>query len=134
MSTKAQRDKLERICRFRDAAVNDNWSIEQTYNTESQDRAAKLRRDGFTMNIVTRDGRRDNVNWVESAIHIWGPDDLVINPPINYDWGAIQKGLRTCNNCGKTNVETVRYSFAGRCCRACRPEMKRIHEQPGWTS
>lgn len=27
-----------------------------------------------------------------------------------------------------------RFSFAGRACAACIPEMRRVHERPGWSA
>ena len=70
----------------------------------------------------------------EGSVSIWGPDSLAIAVPMPYSWDAIVAGARTCSACGKTDVDTQRFSFAGRCCAACLPEMRRQHERPGWTS
>lgn len=134
--------EFERVVRWRAAAVADGWSIAPTYpGTEPADRAARLSRDGFTIQILTR----DMLAWFEAgkqswkpkvryslSITIWGPDGLQIDPPHEYDGAAIIAGLRHCMNCGADDVETQRFSFAGRCCAACRPEMSRLTEQPGW--
>lgn len=118
---------------WRDAAVADGWSIEPTYDYEPVERAWRLSREGFSVQGITR-AARDDTEMTTADIHIWGPDGLAIRPPPIYDWSAIVAGSRTCNACGATDVETQRYGFAGRCCAACRPEMARIHEQPGWTN
>lgn len=51
---------LEYVRAYRDAAVADGWSIEATYKEETFDRAARLRKDGFLMSILTRDNSEDH--------------------------------------------------------------------------
>ncbi len=118
---------------WRDAAVADGWACEPTYGDhESVDRAYRLNHpEGFTAQGLARTGSERSLPVAE--LHIWGPDGLRIEPPATYDMAAIRAGLRRCDNCKATDVSTRRYSFAGRCCDACRPEMARQHEQPGWT-
>lgn len=116
---------------YRDAAVADGWKISPTYGNEPVTSAAKLRRDGFVMSVLAR--RRTGGRYkYEAGIHIWGPDGLGVEPPPIYSFAAIVAGTRRCSACGKGDVETTRFSFAGRCCRDCLPEMRRQHEQPGW--
>lgn len=122
----------DRICTFRDAAVNDGWSIKPTYGTESVDRASSLKKDGFVMMIITRETPH---KWkYEANISIWGPDGLGIPSPYSYDFDKISKSLTTCPVCKAENVETQRFSFAGRCCADCRPKMAAKHEQGNWTA
>jgi len=129
------RADLERVIQFRDAAVADGWVMTPTYDFESVDRASHLHKDGFVISILSRDNSEAERNYkYEAQVSIWGPDGMAIKPPQTYDWPTIQAGLRTCNKCGATDVNTERYSFAGRCCAACLPEMRRQHERPGWTS
>src|SRR6185312_8426260 len=117
---------------FRDAAVTDGWTIAPLYITEAMDRAARLTRDGFVLQVITRD-MTGHFKWkAEADVSIWGPDGLCIEVPADYAWGAITAGLRTCHNCHKTDVDTERYGFAGRCCAECRPAMAAKHERPGW--
>jgi hypothetical protein len=116
-----------KACEFRDAAVKDGWLIEPTYEHESIDRAATLKKEGFFIQVITRLGK-------EASINIWGPDGMAINPPDTYSWAAISSGLCICNLCGKTDVETHRFSFAGRACLECLPAAKKKHEYPGWTN
>ena len=123
-------------CAFRDAAVADGWSIKPTYQSEPVERASHLKKDGFMMSMLTRSeatGKMPGKWKYEADICIWGPDGLTIGAPEKYDFATIQAGMTTCNSCGKTGVETQRYSFAGRCCAACRPAMAKKHEYAGWT-
>ncbi len=118
---------------WRDAAVADGWSMRPTYQQESVERAWRLERDGFVVSGITRSPEAEG-DMPTVSIHIWGPDGLVIKAPGVYDFAALVAGTRTCAACGATDVDTQRFSFAGRCCAACRPEMARLHEQPGWTN
>lgn len=130
---------------FRDAAIADNWAHHATYGNEAEDRASRLSKDGFTMKVLTRS--RDNEvldpksgyhhsihgKWkYEAQVSIWGPDRLAINVTPPYNWEQIKAGLRRCHACQAEDVDTQRYSFAGRCCANCRPEMAKQHEKPGW--
>jgi hypothetical protein len=49
----------------------------------------------------------------------WGPDSLCIDVPESYSMKALRENMRRCNLCGKTNISTERYSFAGRACHEC---------------
>lgn len=114
------------------AAVADGWTIEPTYpGHEPVETAWRLSRAGFSVQGLSRP-EADRMTPCAS-VHIWGPDALQIKPPPVYDWDAIVRGSRTCTACGAQDVDTQRYSFAGRCCAACRPEMARQHEQGNWT-
>lgn len=125
-------DKYFRIvCDWRDAAMADGWTMEQTYNTEEWDSACKLKKDGYDASVLTRIKKPAGKWKYETSVYLWGPDELVIRPPFPYNWSLIVKGLNTCNNCGATNLRTFRYSFAGRACEYCLPAMKRKYEQPG---
>jgi hypothetical protein len=118
---------------YREAAIADGWSCEPTYGRdESMERAAKLKRDGFVMHVISRVGTPGTFKY-EAQVTIWGPDGLQINPSKVYDWQAIQAAVKTCNSCGRVGVETKRYSFAGRCCDDCLPAMQKKHEYAGWT-
>lgn len=115
---------------YRDAAIADGWTCEPTYKNEPMDQAARLHKDGFVIQILARpktEKLRGSAN-----VNIWGSDGLNIIPPDEYDWSAIVASLRYCGACGATDVDTTRYSFAGRCCLNCLPEMKRQYEKPGW--
>lgn len=120
---------LEQVRAWRDAAIADGWDATPTYETESIDRATRLRRDGWEAQVLTRD---DSPQSISATVHLWGPDGLAVRTGIAYDFDKLKAGLRTCMACKATDVDTQRYSFAGRCCAACRPEMARRTEQPGW--
>lgn len=128
------RSHLDSVVAYRDAAVADGWSIRGTYEpSESVERAARLQRDGFVMQVLTRDNsERAHGKKFEASVHIWGPDGLAVTPPPLYDFAEIAARTRVCSACKKRDVDTERYSFAGRCCAECLPEMRRRHERPGW--
>src|SRR3990167_2938315 len=127
-------EEYEHVICWRDAAVADGWEIHPTYGGhESKDRACTLTRDGFKALVLTLD-QLGAKNWkYEAEVNLWGPDGLMIPAGIEYDWERIQAGLRRCPKCGAQDVETHRFSFAGRACEVCLPELKREHEKPGWT-
>ncbi len=130
-------DHLHQVQKFRDDAIKDGWSIKPTYDHyESVESASTLSKDGFVMSILTRThdlNKYPNVkNLYEVKISIWGPDDLAIEPPQEYDMEKIVEGMRFCKHCGKTDVDTFKYSFAGRCCKNCLPALREKYEQPGW--
>ena len=124
----------DRIVGFYKAAVDDGWNHAPLYRKlEPESSAAKLNKDGYVMQIIMRDNtEKKSAHTYEAQVAIWGPDNLAVRPPQTYSMDDITKGIRTCNNCGKTDVDTVRYSFAGRCCNECFPAMRERHEQPGW--
>lgn len=116
-------------------AVADGWSIRPTYN-EPVERAATLEKDGFKIQVINRsesNGRKPGNWYSESKISIWGPDRLAIPTPRFYDFKKLSERLTYCPVCKTSGVETQRFSFAGRCCAKCLPEMQRQHEYPGWT-
>ena len=118
---------------FRDAAVRDGWSIQPTYQSLPVEHAATLEKDGFTIQILTLENG-DTGKWkYRASFHIWGPDGLQITPSETYDWKAITTGQTTCNECGTTDVETKRFSFAGRACKPCLPGAGAKAAYPGWT-
>lgn len=125
-------EHLKNVRDFVALARIDGWSIEPTYSSESVDRACRLKREGFQAQVLMREMQG---SWKACThISIWGPDGLAIEPPFPYDWEKIKAGVTTCGACGKTGVGTQRYSFAGRCCAGCRPEMARQHERGNWTA
>lgn len=131
-------ERLRHVQRFRDNAVKDSWSIKPTYDHhESVESASSLSKDGFSMLILTRThdlNKYPNVkNLYEVEISIWGSDGLAIEPPQEYDMQKIIDGMRFCKHCGKTDVNTFRYSFAGRCCKDCLSALRERFEKPGWT-
>lgn len=130
-----ERHHIENVRAFVVAAVLDGWSIEATYESESIESAAKLRRDGFVMSVLMREKDAGGKWRYEASISIWGPDGLAIRPvPHPYNAEAISAGLRVCSNCKDKDVPTERFSFAGRCCAKCLPRMRELHEQPGWNN
>ncbi|MCF8534075.1 MAG: hypothetical protein K9G48_13790 [Reyranella sp.] len=126
--------RLEAARAYVAAAVADGWGIEPSYSSEPIESAAKLRREGFQMSVLMRVQDPARSTRYQVSISVWGPDGLVIRPPDAYDWVKIKGGLRRCNNCNAEDVDTERYSFAGRCCAACLPKMRADHEKPGWTN
>jgi hypothetical protein len=121
---------IEEVEEYRDAMIEDGWTIVPTYGNESVESASKLDREDFTCRALTRrkaDGR------AIFDLCIWGPDKLVVDYPIPYSFKEIKKNLRKCNYCKAPDVDTVRVGFAGRCCIPCRPRLAQQFEKPGWT-
>ena len=116
---------------YRDAAKQDGWVCVPTYDSESMESASSQHRQHYAMQILSREMQHGHWNY-QCSINIWGPDGLSIKPPDVYDWLAITAGARTCNECGAVDVDTQKYSFAGRCCADCRPAMAEKHEKRGW--
>lgn len=136
----------DEVVAFRDAAIADGWSHHATYQNEPEERASRLSKDGFTMRILTRSRDNEVLNpaagihrtmhgkWkYEARVSVWGRDGLGISliGPV-YDMARIKAGLRRCDACRAEDVDTQRYSFAGRCCAKCRPDMAAKYEKPGW--
>ncbi len=122
---KPDAQEMKRVQDFRDAAIKDDWLIEPTYpGYEDMSYASSLSKDGWNMMILTRPN--------EASIDIWAPDKMSITVPKEYNFEEIKRMVRHCENCGADDVDTQRYSFAGRCCANCRPEMAKKHEYPGW--
>ena len=117
---------------FRDAAVRDGWSIRPTYQSLPVENAATLEKDGYLMQVLTLDQPEGKWKY-RASIHLWGPDGLQIKPSEVYDWSQITAGTRTCSACDATDVETKRFSFAGRACKPCLPGMRAETEYQGWT-
>ena len=119
---------------FLEAAVADGWIATESYpGHEPLKQAFTLNKDGWIVHGLARPKGWAHYTRDCADLVAWGPDRLQIVMPKTYSAEAMQAGLRTCQNCGATDVETQRYSFAGRCCAACRPEMARLTEYPGWT-
>lgn len=118
------------------AAVADGWSIQPTYDTEPVESAATLRRDGYVAMVLMRDKSDAGTRTYryEAKVSAWGPDGLSIRPTLPYDWTTMTAALRTCNLCHAEDVETFRYSFAGRCCAACIPQARKEYESGNWTA
>jgi hypothetical protein len=128
---------LEWARKFRDDAKADGWSVEKSHSQDDIDRECTMRKDGFSMLVYTRDNTEKikagmTCRKYEGDISIWGDDGLSIRTPEKYDWDAIVNGKRHCNLCGADDVDTQRYSFAGRCCAKCRPAAAKEYEYPGW--
>lgn len=56
------------------------------------------------------------------------------NLSLNTVISIAKEAMNICPICGKETpyIEQSLFSFAGRCCKDCLPEMKRKYEQPGW--
>lgn len=121
------REIFDGAVKFREGAMSDGWK----FKDDQQDMSyARLIKDGFVMHVCAR---KDVGKWqYQAMVSVWGPDGLAIHPDNEYDWDQIQSCVRTCLECGATNVETFRVGFAGRVCEKCLPEQRRKIETPGW--
>lgn len=137
-----ERDKARAVAiTWREAAIADGWVLTPTYQHEPAESHGTIqigtRIGTFKGHVMTRPNKRgeNEHDWSlgSGEVTIWGSDGLQIRVPLVYPGiEAIIAATRECFNCGAKDVDTQRYSFAGRCCAKCRPEMQRIHEQPGW--
>lgn len=127
---------LEAVREWVAAAVADDWAIEPTYQTEPQESAATLDKNGFRAMVLMRDRgeNHDRHYRYEAKVSAWGPDGLAISIPVKYDFALVEKAVRRCGQCGKDDVDTQRVGFAGRVCAECLPEARKKHEYPGWTN
>lgn len=118
---------------FRTAAMQDKWETKPATSYEDTQISSTHEKEGFKLHITTR--RHENPAATKYFVDIscWGPDRLCITPPEFYDWETIKAGVRTCNRCRKTDVDTFQYSFAGRACKDCLEGAKKEREFPGWT-
>lgn len=115
---------------WREAAMADGWESRPTYQHEDELTAFRLTRDGFVVQGLARPTTGEFVGTGE--IHCWGPDGLHIPAGEIYDWAELQRAVKTCGYCGAHPVWPVRVGFAGRCCPACLPAMRKAIETPGW--
>ena len=131
-------EDVEAVRRFMAAAIADGWDHTPTYGeSEPESSACKLTRDGFVVSTISRDARADR--WghplnCEASVHAWGPSGLSIKLG-SWDYPGFEwfvSGQRRCNLCKAEDVDTFRYSFAGRACAACLPKAKAEYEKPGW--
>jgi hypothetical protein len=126
--------EINEVSAFREAAIADGWEAQPGSAAELIEDYAHLSKEGFKMHTMSR--RLVNSKFkFQASVHIWGPDGWAIGllGPI-YNWDEIKAGVRRCNECGAEDVETERYSFAGRCCAGCRPKMAAQHERGNWTA
>lgn len=115
-------DDFNAVVAWRDAAIADGWEHRPTYGDhEAEDRACKLTRDGFVVQVLTRRHVKANRRY-EAQVSAWGPDRLALRVPNIYDWQAMQDAIMRCQYCGAHPVKTQRVAFAGRACEACGPK------------
>lgn len=127
--------KFEAVEAFRDAAIADGWHAEPTYEGEAFERASRLTRDGYVMQVITRDNKDKGYRVrYDCSVHIWGPDGLSLKRPAEYSMIAIEQSANTCLICEGVFEQTFRYNFAGRACAGCLPKAKAETEKPGWNN
>ncbi len=119
----------EELLAWRDAAAADGWEVKPTYAGESIDRAARGTRDGFVFQIINRPEHRGHYE-----LSAWGPDRLAVKVSPVYSWEVLVANLRTCLQCGATDVDVQRAGFAGRYCATCLPGQRKAQESGNWTS
>lgn len=128
------RAELDAAHAWRVAAIADGWKAKPTYDkNEPLERHATLSKDGFVAHVKARDDTEKKYRHrYEAGVHVWAPDGLSVRAPTIYDFAAIKAGVRHCVNCGKDDVDTQRYSFAGRCCADCVQPLRAKYERSGW--
>lgn len=114
------------------AALADGWTQAAIYAGESADRAGKLTsRDGWRLMYVLRPPEEPGRPGYLSVC-VYDQQGLAFAPPITYDAATLRAALRTCPECGATNVELQRVAFANPACAACATTLRAILERPGW--
>jgi hypothetical protein len=117
---------------------SDGWELTPLYGgvlpsdefgNPSPDGDWQCKKDGFTIHLYNAKDRGERALSVAG----WGPDGLTIAVCVPYSMDFLRHELQFCHTCGAYPVETVRYGFAGRCCKVCRPDMAAKYEKPGWT-
>ena len=122
--------EYNRVIQYREDAIKDGWSCDEQ-DIKFNNSYTIMKKDGFTMHVISRE--LTNSKWTyEAEVTVWGTDKLQIDPPKEYNFEAMVEAMRTCPICGAVDVPTFQYSFAGRCCKNCLPDMKKKHEFPGW--
>ncbi len=120
---------------WKNAAIQDGWTC-QPLNSDSRwkERWVKLQRDGFVVQVMTRDPVEGDLmrQSTEYDIAAWGPDGLALDVPYPYDWAAMQRNLLLCSECKRFVEKTVRVAFANRTCEKCAPALRAQMEKPGW--
>lgn len=124
-------EHIEAVRQFVKDAIADEWLQEKYYDSETLDQSCKLYKNGFEVSVLTRN--LNGSRWkYQASINAWADDGLAIRLPLRYDWKVFENAKTTCNICLATNVQTQRYSFAGRCCENCISDARKEHEYPGW--
>lgn len=130
-----ERASYDKAVAYREAAIADGWDCEASYEIESVKRAARLTRDGWVIQILSRDNRdRTRKFNYDASVAVWAPDRLAVRARHPYSFEQLEAATRECLYCDAKDVDTVLISFAGRCCAECRPRLAKTHERPGWTN
>lgn len=132
--------QYRRVKAWKEAAVADGWSIEPTYPPQGQnagesvERAARLHRDGWTVQILTRDNQDDpGRKWkYEAQVSVWDADGRGVTPGDTYDPNHLKESSMRCDGCGKLVEKVHPVAFANKACSECLPNMRREMEKPGW--
>lgn len=111
---------------FRLAALADGWHSEPIVQSseppEVRDHLYRGHKDKrWTLHILVRDegSNTDGDNVWTVNVSAWAPDGLSVLLPVVYEANVIRANVRRCNVCEAEDVDTTRYSFAGRCCEPC---------------
>ena len=127
------KQQYEKAIQWKTDAVADGWLIKPTYKIEPVESAATLERENFVAQIYTRYKESKPKEYqYDGSVSVWGPDRLAIDVQHPYSWKQLNDELRYCHSCNSKDVDTVRISFAGRCCKKCLPELRKTHEPSGW--
>ena len=106
--------------RWREALDADGWTREFTY-PGILDASTHHERDGWTVSIYEQNALGP---W---HIHIcaWGPDELAVALPPEYDFEQMVANLNKCDFCGATGTRVRRVAFANCACDGCYAEARR---------
>lgn len=106
------------------------WHVTKTYSSDSKHYTCKSD-DGWTAHVNLRDMKSE-----DNRVHVWAPDQLAVMVTDLPCIAHLEAARRYCIFCDTHDVDTVRISFAGRCCEECRnnEELIKKMEYPGWAN
>ena len=107
--------------RWIESCTADGWQV-----LEVDGHFTKLFREGYIIHVYSK-------SICGESVSAWGPDQLALELPEEYDWETIQVNVNHCSECDYIG-HTVRLGFANRVCPECRVRLIDKYEYPGWTN
>lgn len=123
-----------------DLFIEDGWTITPLSESSKSDKNLWVKAEdstGWRAHIDLRDYPHSKLSEEErQRVHVWAPDDLAVIVTNQPSLDSLVAAQRYCIFCNTFDVDTVRISFAGRCCTHCRKdeELVRKLEYPGWAN
>jgi hypothetical protein len=117
----------DKVKKFIQDAISDNWIPEPTYNNEDISKAVSLSKNGFEiMSIMRGDSHY--------SIHAWCPKGISLEVTFPYSFQQLQDNINLCGECHQIKENIQRVAFANRVCNDCLNSAKKKYEFPGWSN